>query len=185
MLYFLNGCYRVVYLPILFFNFASTLCSIYIFHLLNKNLLDLTWLELRKKNKKTSYNCLVSMEFLPWQIRVAFPGEIQLQQSRATPPTVHAGCFSLSIIQRTLTWTTGSLTCRTDVNPNGWYTGVYGHRKIVCIESWLWEENPLPHPGNQTCVSGVQVRCSTRSATSRLDRQEGTEGRGVGSWVLT
>ena len=22
---------------------------------------------------------------------------------------------------------------------------VYGHRKRVCTESWLWEENPLPH----------------------------------------
>ena len=26
-------------------------------------------------------------------------------------PTVHAGCYSVSIIHRTLTWTTGSLTC--------------------------------------------------------------------------
>ena len=26
-------------------------------------------------------------------------------------PTVHAGCFSVSIIHWTLTWTTGSLTC--------------------------------------------------------------------------
>ena len=40
-----------------------------------------------------------------------FPGESQLRQSRATQPTVHAGCFSVSIIHRTLTWTTGSLTC--------------------------------------------------------------------------
>ena len=51
------------------------------------------------------------MEFLPWEIRVAFPGESQLRQSRATQPTVHAGCYSVSIIHRTLTWTTGSLTC--------------------------------------------------------------------------
>ena len=33
------------------------------------------------------------MGFLPWEIRVAFPGESQLRQSRATHPTVHAGCF--------------------------------------------------------------------------------------------
>ena len=39
------------------------------------------------------------------------PGESKLQQSRATQPTVHAWCFSVSIIQRTLTRTTGSLTC--------------------------------------------------------------------------
>ena len=35
----------------------------------------------------------------------------QLRQSRATQPRVQAGCFSVSIIHRTLTWTTGSLTC--------------------------------------------------------------------------
>ena len=38
-------------------------------------------------------------------------GESQLRQSRATQCTVHAGCFIVSIIHRTVTWTTGSLTC--------------------------------------------------------------------------
>ena len=33
------------------------------------------------------------MGFLPREIRVAFPGESQLRQSRATQPTMHAGCF--------------------------------------------------------------------------------------------
>ena len=42
------------------------------------------------------------MGFLPWVIQVAFPRESQLQ---------HAGCFSVSMIHQTLTWTTGSLTC--------------------------------------------------------------------------
>ena len=51
------------------------------------------------------------MRFLPWEIRVAFPRQSQLRQSRAVQPTVHAGCFSVSIIHRTLTWTMGSLTC--------------------------------------------------------------------------
>ena len=51
------------------------------------------------------------MGFLPWGIQVAFPGESQLRQSRATQPTVHAGCFNVSIVHRILTWTTGSLTC--------------------------------------------------------------------------
>ena len=36
------------------------------------------------------------------------PRENQLRQSRVTQPTVHAGCFR---VHRTLTWTTGSLTC--------------------------------------------------------------------------
>ena len=57
------------------------------------------------------YSCIVLMGFLPWEIWVAFPGESQLRQGRATQPTVHAGCFSVFIIHRTLTWTTRSLTC--------------------------------------------------------------------------
>ena len=57
------------------------------------------------------YNCIVPMGFLPWEIRVAFPGESQRRQIRATQPRVHAGYFSVSIIHRTLTWTMGSLTC--------------------------------------------------------------------------
>ena len=41
-------------------------------------------------NKKTTilfltfHNCIVPMGFLPWEIRVALPGESQLRQSRAT-----------------------------------------------------------------------------------------------------
>ena len=46
----------------------------------------------------TVYNRIVPMGFLPWEIRVAFPGESQLRESRATQPTVHAGCFSVFII---------------------------------------------------------------------------------------
>ena len=44
------------------------------------------------------YNCFVPLVFLPWEIRVAFPGESQPRQSGTTHPTVHAGCFSVSII---------------------------------------------------------------------------------------
>ena len=66
--------------------------------------------------KKIIYNCIVPMGFLPWAIRVVFPGKSQLQQSHATQPTVHAGCFSVSIIHQTLTWTTGSLTCAQMLN---------------------------------------------------------------------
>ena len=62
-----------------------------------------------KQNK--NYNCVVPLGFIPWEIRVAFPGESQLRQSRATQPRVHAGCFCVSIIHQTLTWTTGYLTC--------------------------------------------------------------------------
>ena len=56
------------------------------------------------------------MGFLPWEIRVAFPGESQLRQSRATQPRAHAGCFSGSIIHRTLTWDHGIFNVRTEKN---------------------------------------------------------------------
>ena len=60
----------------------------------------------------TFYNCIVPMGFHRWEIRGALPGENQQRQSRAAPPTVHAGYFSSSRIHRTLTLkTTWSLTC--------------------------------------------------------------------------
>ena len=43
---------------------------------------------------------VVQMGLFPWEIRVAFPKESQLQQSRATQPSnhkVHAGSFRVSI----------------------------------------------------------------------------------------
>ena len=57
------------------------------------------------------YICIVPTGFLLWEIRVAFPGESRLGQSRATQPMVHAGYFIISIIQRTLTGIRASLTC--------------------------------------------------------------------------
>ena len=51
------------------------------------------------------------MGFLQWEMRVAFLRESQPRQSRAIQLTVHVGCFSVSIIHRTLTWTKGYLTC--------------------------------------------------------------------------
>ena len=64
--------------------------------------------EIERYNAQSS---IVKLGFLPSKIRVVFPGESQLRQSRATQPTVHAGCFSVSMIHRTLTWTSGSFTC--------------------------------------------------------------------------
>ena len=51
------------------------------------------------------YTLLSQWGFIPWKIRVAFPKESQLQQSRATQPTLmklHAGSFRVSIIHRRL-----------------------------------------------------------------------------------
>ena len=55
------------------------------------------------------YNCIVPKDH--WEIRVAFSrGKPAATESRYQT-TVHAGCFSVSLIHRTLMWTTGSLTC--------------------------------------------------------------------------
>ena len=43
---------------------------------------------------------IVPLGFLLWENMVAFPGESQLRQGGATQPTVHAGCFSVSVIDR-------------------------------------------------------------------------------------
>ena len=56
-------------------------------------------------------NCIFPLEFLSWETRVVFAGESQLRQSRATQSTVHAGCFNISTIYRTLMWTAGSSAC--------------------------------------------------------------------------
>ena len=53
---------------------------------------------------------LSQWDFSHGKFGLLFPGENQPRQSRAAQPTVHAGCFSVSIIHRTLTWTTGSLS---------------------------------------------------------------------------
>ena len=114
--------------------------------------------------------CIVPLGFLLSETRVNFPGESHLRQNRATRPTVHAGCFSVSIIHRTLTWTTGSLKCAqmlthaiahcgcTDtvresalkVDPK---TSPFPHRGIepasaVCRSDAVPTELHLPHPQN-------------------------------------
>ena len=98
------------------------------------------------------------MGFPPWEIWVAFPGESQLRQSRDTQPTVHDGCFRVSIIHRTPTWTTGSLTCAQMLMHAIAHGGVRTHvresalkldsgRKIPCRtgESNLrqWRDGPM------------------------------------------
>ena len=47
------------------------------------------------------YNCIVPLEFLPWEIHVVFLKESQLWQSHTAQPEVHAGCFSASTIHWT------------------------------------------------------------------------------------
>ena len=57
-----------------------------------------------------TYCFTVPLGFLPWEIRAAIPGESQLRQSSTSKTTLHVGCFRVSMIYRTLTWTTGSWT---------------------------------------------------------------------------
>ena len=81
--------------------------------------------EKRKKKKERNFNNLthymwylifflsncivVPLGLLSLEIRVPFLGERQLWQSCATQPTACTGCFSVSIIHRTLRGTAGSL----------------------------------------------------------------------------
>ena len=107
------------------------------------------------------YNCIVPIGFLPWEIRVAFPEESQLRESCATKSTVHAGCFSVSMIHRTLTGITGSLTCaQIGVNACDCSRGCTD----TVNESLHWKltlgGKSLASPGNRTCISGVPVRRS-------------------------
>ena len=44
------------------------------------------------------------------------------------------------------------------------HTGMYGHRKRVCIESWLWEKNPLPHRG----IELASAACPSDSPPTEL-----------------
>ena len=41
---------------------------------------------------------------------------------------------------------------------------MYGHRKRVCIESWLWEKNPLPHRG----IELASAACPSDSPPTEL-----------------
>ena len=54
----------------------------------------------------------------------------------------------------------------TDVVCKWLHMGAHGHPKRVCTESWPWEKKSLATLGNQTCVGGVPVWCSTNWATS-------------------
>ena len=94
------------------------------------------------------------MGFLPWEIWVAFSGESQRRQSRTTQPTVHTGCFSVSISHHTLTWTTGSLTCAHMLMHAIAHRNVRTHVRESALKVDSWRKSHAA-PGNQTCVSGL------------------------------
>ena len=76
------------------------------------------------------------MGFVPWEIRVAFLGESQLRQSRATEPTVHAGCFGVSIINPNSDMDYKIMNVRTDVLMLT-YTIAHGNVRTLVRESAL------------------------------------------------
>ena len=79
------------------------------------------------------------------------PWESQLQQGRATQPTVHAGYFSVSIIHRTLTWTTGSVTCAQMLM----HANAQGSIRIHVRESALKVDSGRRIP---CCTGGLNLR---------------------------
>ena len=79
---------------------------------------------------------------------------------------VCTGYVCVAIIHRSLTRTTGSLSCAQMLMHAISHGGVYGHRKRVCTESWLWEENSLPHWGNKPASAAWRFDALTNWATS-------------------
>ena len=98
------------------------------------------------KKKIILQHCFVPLGFLQWEIRFGFPGGSQLRESRATQPTVHAGCFSIFIIHRILIWTTGSLTCAQMFNACG-YTRECTDTVRESALKVDWNKNLLLHWG--------------------------------------
>ena len=77
----------------------------------------------------------------------SFPGENQLRQSGATKPTVCAGHFSVSMIHRILTWTTGSLTCAQMLMHAIAHGGVRTHEIKSALKVTLGGKKSLATPG--------------------------------------
>ena len=74
-------------------------------------------------------------------------------------------CFSVSLIHRTLTWTTGSLTCTQMSMHMIAHRGVWTPEESQCWKLTLGEKL-FAAPGNQTCISGMMVQCGTNWAMS-------------------
>ena len=118
------------------------------------------------------YNCIVPLGFLLWESWVAVPGESQLWKSHATQPMVHAECFSVSIISQTLTWTTESISVRTNVNACNCTWGCTDTCKRVCTERWLWERNLLLYQGTKSAsAASLSDALPTELCTYPLTKQ--------------
>ena len=78
---------------------------------------------------------------------------------------------SVHVTKQWLLWLPvfGIFNVCTDVNACDCTWRLYGHRKRVCTESWLWEKNPLPYQGLEPVSVlhlGFSVGCSTNLAVT-------------------
>ena len=81
--------------------------------------------------------------------------------SRTTQPTVHAGCFSVSKIHKTLTLSTGALM-RTQMLMHAiTHRGVQTNLRESALKVDSGRKT-LAAPGNRTYISRVIVRCSNQ-----------------------
>ena len=72
---------------------------------------DNTFLKTLKKKKKLFTTVMSQRNFFHGKFRSLCPGKASYNRAALPNLPVHAGCFSISIIHRTLTLTTGFLTC--------------------------------------------------------------------------
>ena len=103
-------------------------------------------------------------DFSSGKFRLPSPGKASCD-SHATQPMVHAGCFGVSIIHQTLTWTLGLLTFAQMIMHMIAHGGVRTKWESLHWKMTLGEKS-LAVPGNRTCVSDLMIRCSTIWATS-------------------
>ena len=98
--------------------------------------------------------------FFPREIRVAFPEKASCDRIEL-PNLLGNGCFSVSIIHRTLTWTTGSLSCAQ------MFMHAIAQRCVRTPKESLHRKltlrrKSLAAPGNRNCVGGVTIRCANQ-----------------------
>ena len=92
----------------------------------------------------------------------------------ATQPMVHAGCFSIFIIHRTPTWTTGSLTCMQMLMHVIAQGGAHTIREFAPkVDSW--GKNPLPHWRTEP----VSAECQPITLPTKLHPNSKTNRQGL------
>ena len=107
----------------------------------------------------TFYNCIVQMGFLPWETPWGKPA--------ATVMLPSLGCMLGVLVFPYFTklWhVLRDLKSAHRFKCIRMCTGVYGHRKRVCTESWLWKKNPLQHRE----IKPVSVACWSNALLTEL-----------------